>query len=273
VMLVQAQENIPTQAPPTPEPVFTPTPDLRGIEDIFIQAQQQMRNQDWETVIQTLDVLRKADITYRTIEADGMYYLSLRNRGIDKIVKSGNLEGGIYDLALSERFAPLDRDADGFRTWARMYMAGASFWGIDWPKVIEYFGQIVIALPNLRDGSGYSALERYRIAFIKYGDQLNGLGQYCDAQYNYEMALSIGPDLSIDPKYSEVKQFCEAPQTAPEATSTEGPPPSEPTQKPENPIVMPTDLPTQTPTATFSPTDTPSPDITNPTEVSFTPSP
>ena len=41
----------------------------------------------------------------------------------------GNLEGGIYDLTLAERFAPIDKDADGFRSWARYYSNRIKFLG------------------------------------------------------------------------------------------------------------------------------------------------
>jgi len=44
-----------------------------------------------------------------------MLFISLRQRGVDKIWKEGDLEGGIYDLALAARFAPLDVQASSSR--------------------------------------------------------------------------------------------------------------------------------------------------------------
>nr|HMN63300.1 hypothetical protein [Anaerolinea sp.] len=60
--------------------------------------------------------------------------------------------------------------------------------------MIFYFAQIYPYYPGMRDASGMTALERYRIALVKYGDQLNGQGKYCDAGTQYEAAYQLGPD-------------------------------------------------------------------------------
>ncbi len=250
VMLANAIANAPTEVP-SPTPEIIPTPDNRGVEELIKQAQENLRKKDWTTVINTLDVLRKTDITYRAVDADGMYYMALRFRGIDKILKDGNLEGGLYDLALAERFGPLDGESDGYRTWARMYLAGASFWGVDWPKVIDYFSQIILALPNLRDGT-MTAIERYHMALMKYGDQLALKEQFCDAQKQYEQAQTIGSSPAIEATLTYLKNQCTPPATKTpkptkvkvEVVNTETPvPPEADTSTP-----VPTETETPTPT-------------------------
>lgn len=218
VMLAMAK-----QTTPTPEPTMTvqPTADTRGVEQIFMSAQQLMRNQDWYGAIDTLNALRSEDATYRAIEVDGMYYIILRFRGMDKIINKGNLEGGMYDLALAEKFAPLDKDADSYRSWARSYLTGASFWGIDWEKVVNAFSQVYTSLPNLRDGSGYTAAERFRVASIKYGDQLAEKGEYCMARDQYRAALAMGDDSSVAPAATKVQRECEPPTQTPKPTSAD----------------------------------------------------
>ncbi len=59
---------------------------------------------------------------------DGLIYLCLRNRGIEKIL-SGQLESGIYDFTLAEQFGPLDGETENYRNWARLYLLGNAFWG------------------------------------------------------------------------------------------------------------------------------------------------
>jgi tetratricopeptide (TPR) repeat protein len=209
---------------PTPEPTatvaFTATPDMRGAEEIFNTAWSYYVNKDWEKTIETLDALRRADIKYRALDVDGMYYIALRFRGIDKILQQGSLEPGMYDLALSETFAPLDRDATNDRNWARYYVTGASFWELDWQKVLDYFGQISASLPNLRDGSGWTAMERYRIASMRYGDQLSKNGQYCDARDYYQQSLSVGVDPKLVPTATAAENKC-SPPVATAAPTTE----------------------------------------------------
>jgi hypothetical protein len=67
-----------------------------------------------------------------------MYYFSLRNYGYH-LIQQGNLEGGIYQLTLAERFGPLDRDSNGVREGARYYLIGASFWELNWREGGELF--------------------------------------------------------------------------------------------------------------------------------------
>jgi tetratricopeptide (TPR) repeat protein len=254
VMLANAIANAPTEIP-SPTPVITPTPDTRGVEELIKQAQQDLRDKNWTAAINTLDVLRKTDINYRSIDADGMYYMALRSRGIDKILKEGNLEGGLYDLALAERFGPLDGDAEGYRTWARLYLAGASFWGTDWPKVLDYFSQIINALPNLRDGT-MTAIERYHVALMRYGDQLALKEQWCDAQQMYEQAQTIGSSPEIEATIAYLKNQCSPPVTkTPKPTKVKAE--VIPTDNPNPPEV---DTSTPVPTEESSiPTDTPVP--------------
>ena len=70
---------------PTPVPTSTqtpiPTPDLRGADIIFSQAQQYISVRDWTNAINSLAALRKNTPTYRTDDEDGIYYISLRERG------------------------------------------------------------------------------------------------------------------------------------------------------------------------------------------------
>jgi tetratricopeptide (TPR) repeat protein len=233
----------------TPTIAVTPTPDLRGAEELFNTAQQYLREKNWAATFDTLEALRTEDATYRTIEVDGMYYIALRFRGIDKIIMDGNLEGGIYDLALTERFGPLDKEADGYRNWARLYLTGASFWGVDWQRVVEAFMQIYPSLPNLRDGSGYTASERFRIASINYGDQLAAAGDYCGARDQYLGALALAQDTNLAPTATAVQLVC-SPLTATPAPTALVPTSLVPSETPASGI---TPIVVETPTATIDP--------------------
>ena len=114
VMVVLTHTDVPPTAVPmaTKPPLVTPTPDTRGVEDLIKQAQDNLRNKDWDAAIATLDNIRNIDPTYRVVDLDGMYYIALRFRGMDKILKNGSLEGGAYDLAQAESFAPIDHEAE-----------------------------------------------------------------------------------------------------------------------------------------------------------------
>lgn len=243
-----------TTATPTsvPTPTLTPTPDLRSAEELFSQAQVMLADKQWGDAIDALLKLRKDEPDYHPIDVDGMLYVALRNRGVQRILNEGDLESGTYDLALTERFGPLDIEASNYRTWSDFYLTGASYWGLDWGQAVINFQEILIPAPNLRDASGLTTTERYRIASIKYGDVLAGLEEYCLAQQQYENAFSIGSDPEAQPTASWVAQRCEKGEEEdkpkPRKDTPTPPPEEQPTATPESyPGPEPTEEPTTYP--------------------------
>jgi hypothetical protein len=284
--LAEVLLSVNSTATPTvaPTPTLTPTPDTRGVDEKFSQAQQQMANSDWSGVIDTLLNLRKADPNFQPVVIDGMLYNALRNRGRDKILKSSDLEGGIYDLTLAERFGPLDADSKSYQTWAELYLRGASFWELDWSQAVYYFAQVAPAMPNLADGSGLTATERYRQSLKGYGETFDKEEEWCDAAAQYEAALTIGTDEELQAAYDEAAQNCagvedEEESDAPAATESPIVIPSETAPAGATPIpteVTPEAPPaTEAPVATEAPPSTQSPVVTEPPpqEPSATPAP
>ncbi len=205
-------------------PMFTATPDLRGVEAIFAQAQTSIAAQDWNVALDNLDALRKTDATYKTVQVDGMYYIALIQRGQSKIVnqdcKVVSLEGGIYDLTLAERFGPLDNFSQGLRNWARLYITGASFWDLDWKQVLYYFDQLYVNMPYLMDSSCFTSMQRYRYASIMYADLLLANDEYCDANQFYQAGLLISnqDNSMVVPTANYAQAKCDQ-QNQPKATS------------------------------------------------------
>ena len=199
-----------TTATPTlvPTPTLTPTPDMRGIQELIDQSNQYIANSDWSNAIDALLMLRKTDPEYKPVEVDGLLFLALRNRGKEKIVNEADLEGGIYDLTLASRFGPMDSEAQGLLNWSTMYITGASFWDIDWEQVLFYFEQVAPQMPHLRDGSGWTAAERYRVALFEYGNSLARQGKYCKAVNYYQQSLSYGPDPQVEEAYNVAAKGC-----------------------------------------------------------------
>jgi tetratricopeptide (TPR) repeat protein len=266
-----------------PTPTITPTPDLRGVDELFTQAQEDLSNFDWNAAIGTLLALRKADPNHQAVWVDDMLYISFRNRGADKILKESDLAGGIYDLTVAEQFGPLDADAKGYLTWASLYITGASFWELDWGQAVYYFGQVAPAFPNLADGSGWTAKERYRLALKGYGIYLAENLEWCDAKEQLELALELGDDPEIEDILEEVTDRCKGkkrdrpgsePDT-PTATPSDTPPPGgqpTPTDAPPTGEPPTAEPPTEEP-PTPEPTTEPPPPEPTATEVPPTPEP
>lgn len=241
-VLVLLSATATPHASPTPE--ISPTPDLRGVEQLFSDAQRMISESNWDGAQLALDKLRKDNPEYQTIQVDGMYYILLRNRGVDKILVQNNLEGGIYDLTLAERFGPLDNYSAGLRNFARVYLTGSSLWAVDWAQVVYLFQQVAAAVPNMTDSSGYTAGTRYFIALVEYGKVLLNQDKPCDAQVQFELALSISTTDELNGLHRDAVNQCLAslPPTPDLSTPTPSLTPEGPTPEP------PTETPTETPT-------------------------
>ncbi len=257
----------PTALPPTITP--TPTRDLRPVQELLDQASTLWNSQDWTRAIDLLLTLRKSDPAYETARVDGMLYMALRYRGVDKIWKEGNLEAGLYDLALAERFGPLDAQALSSRDLARLYMMGSSFYGVYPEEAIRYFSQVASAAPNLRDSSGIAAAVRYWDSLVQYGDQLMADHQPCDAQEQYGQALSWRSDSAVETKLRDAMLACNPPtntQKPPTATQFFTPSATYELYPTETQAIPPTEtqtIPTDTVPAVTSPT-VPPPDTLQP---------
>lgn len=261
--LTQAELALNATATPTvmPTPTVSPTPDTRGVDALYEQARQALDASEWTIAIDNLLGLRKADPTYHSVDVDGMLYLALRNRGVDKILREADLEGGTYDLALAERFGPLDVEASNYRIWVNIYVTGASFWDIDWAQAVYYFSQLYPMAPGLRDASGWTVTDRYRIALSKYADAVAEQDDWCQAQELYESALAVGADSSIQELAAEAARKCspgddqendsgnqnEGSGSGGEVQPTEIPAEPQPSEVPTEPEPQPTPLPTNSP--------------------------
>jgi len=237
---------------PSPMPVVSPTPELvvddTDYEGLFAQAQQLVDAGQWQNAITVLGTLRLNDPTYKATQVDGLYYFSLRNLGVE-FIQAGNLEGGIYELTLAERFAPLDQTAHVLRDTSRAYINAASFWELDWQRAAEGF--YYLNGSGIWDGT-MNGTERFRISAMRYGDDLFTQQRYCEANEWYQYAESAGGlDNEAAKNANQAHQACYPP------TATPGP---VVTQPPETDTPPATEPPSTEPPSTEPPeTETPPP--------------
>jgi len=191
-----------------PTSTSSPTPDTRAADELFLVAQDQLVNQDWRNLVQTIISIRNFDPLYRVNDIDPMLFLGLRMGGVQKILDDGDLEGGLYDLSMADQFVPLDSQAEVYRGWARLYQIGVSFWGVFPDKAVYYFSQLNYAAPYLRDATGIIARDRYRMALIQYGDQLATRGDWCLASEQYVLAQSLFDSSGLQPTLTYANDLC-----------------------------------------------------------------
>lgn len=209
----------PDQQTPAAEVVVegTPTPDLRSAEEILSQSQALLAAQNWEELLLGLDSLRTNYPDFEPIQVDDMYYIALRNRGVQRILAEGQLESGIFDLNRAEQIGPLDAEANNYRDWAILYVVGQSFWEVDWAQSVQYFSQLAAIAPSLHDVNFFTAEDRLAQAQVGYAQDLNkqavflaGSKGWCDAVALMEEAETYSPHPpEFEPTATYIQEKCE----------------------------------------------------------------
>lgn len=222
----------PTQvAIATVVPEVTSTPDLRSSEEKYSELQQHINQQEWDLAVQTVQALKETNYDYRTVDVDGLYFIALRNRGIQRIW-AGELEQGMYDLTVAAALGAMDSQGAGAESWATTYLTGASYWDVNWPGVVEIFGQLYAQMPYFSDSTGMTTAERYRIGLYRLGDQYAAQGDYCSASSYYNQSLAIGVNADIQVTAAAYAEACANPPTTPEPPQATTPTPSDGTEVP-----------------------------------------
>jgi tetratricopeptide (TPR) repeat protein len=252
--------NAPTTTPVPPTIAVTPTAtlDLSSLGSLYQQAESAFAGEDWTTTIQALLTIRSRDPQYRRAEANQMMAAALRARGLEKIW-AGQQEQGIYDLALAERFGPLDSQATSWRSSAAFYLFANSYFGVVWQEAARYFSQICAA-------GGWDSCYKYAVAAKEYGNELMKADDPCAAVDQFEASLDTRQDSAVEDLASDARDAC--------LTATAEPPTPTITVTPT--LGLPIETPTETPTLGPSPTSTPTTPPLPPTETptpSETPTP
>jgi hypothetical protein len=101
----------------------------------------------------------------------------------------------------------------------------------------------------MTDSSGYTAGGRYYIALVEYGKVLLDQDKPCDAQVQFELALSISTTDELNEHHRDAVNQCLAslPPTPDLSTPTPSLTPEGPTPEPPTTEPPPTETPTEIP--------------------------
>lgn len=204
-------------------------------EERLAEAQSLYDEQQWEAAIDRLEMLQAQAPDYQPEQVAEMLYESLRQLGLRYIRTDERLEEGIVLLDRAAMIRPLDDISEGERLIASLYVTGRTYWGLNWPIVIQNFSEIYAVAPNYRDVES-----RLLDAYITYADQLWLGGTPCDSVSLYQSAARIQNNAQIQDKIVGATDACENPTPTPTPTggapgdpTPEGTPPAEGTPPPD----------------------------------------
>jgi len=198
-----AEARAALQSTTTPSPSATPLPASQDPAEIFARAQQAYTSGDWESVIALIAQLHAVDPNYKAVQADGLVFVALRNRGVARIQQGDGMEAGIFDLDQAEAFGPLDTDALNFRAWARLYLEAQSYWGVSWEQTVQTLQLLYVLAPNFHDTS-----RRLYQATLNYAAQLAAAGDYCGAAAQYAASQRLFVDQSVAEPQATAQAVC-----------------------------------------------------------------
>ena len=160
-------------------------------------------NQEWQNVISNIDILKASSADYDHDVVDGILFVALRNRGIQRI-EIGDLELGMADLEHAEHITELDQVANQRRRWASLYQSASTFWNINWQIVVDNLYILHQIAPNFRDTSS-----KLWTARILYGETLLKEENYCLAEEQFAFALDLKQEESLKVKWTESVSDCD----------------------------------------------------------------
>lgn len=205
----------------TPVQRTTPTPNLAPVAELFDQSLSAIEAEDWDLSISLLLALRAKDPEFKSLEVDRLMFGTLRNRGVNRISVDGRLEEGIYDLSRAQRFGPLDREADNWKSWAQLYLLANSYMGLDWSQAAFYYAQLYLIAPFLNTDTYL----KYANSAHAYGDQLYAQNDSCAAEEQYAQSLLAWENPELIPTATKAARAClTATAPAPPPPPTEGTP-------------------------------------------------
>lgn len=162
----------------------TPTP---AIEELWGMLDVAWVNSDWPQAIGLLQRVREIDANYD--DAEEKLFAAHFNYGV-QLVRQEQLRQAIAQFDEALKIRPNDRDAQGERHFAQLYLEGTeSYEKGDWARTIERFRIIYDGNPNYRQ-----VRERLYLSYFNYGQSLEAAGNLVEAGKQYRQALLVEPE-------------------------------------------------------------------------------
>jgi len=179
-----------------------PVEERLSPEQLFNLLAGAYQRGEWPQVVQRAAALKATGAQHRSTSVDGMLFVGLRNRGIERI-DAGVLEMGLTDLEHAEQIMDLDNVALQRRRWAALYLSGMTFWELNWQLAIDNLSVLYQIAPNFRD-----ARSQLRKAHIAYGEALLQAEDSCLGGEQFAAALLIETDERTEQQLAAAEKAC-----------------------------------------------------------------
>lgn len=204
----------------TPQATATPGLALPDAETLYNDAQSALTVRDYETVVDTLNVLQAVDASFRQADVENMLHEALTALARQYLTQTSTdrLAEGILLAEQARALAPIG-DL-GYEAYvAGRYLDGLNAEGMECLLSVREWESIYAEVPQYRDVS-----ERLGLSYARCGDAYTYQTEYCPAVTYYRWALQLVSDSAISSKLSTAAEQCANATPTPTPT-VEGLPP------------------------------------------------
>jgi tetratricopeptide (TPR) repeat protein len=190
-------------APPAAlEAVGTRLPAEEDAAAALASVRSLMEDETWERAIDALIDFQGRFPNYERRLTDQMLYDTFIRHGVEMLY-GDQVELGLHYLERAERLGDLPESVEDQRVWAKLYLQGMAFYGVNWPASIYYFRDLCRAAPFF-----HNACDRLRMALITYGDQYVLDQEWCPAVPLYSEANQQRHDAVLAGKLVQAREGC-----------------------------------------------------------------
>lgn len=160
------------------------------VDALLAEAEADMRSQDYQTAIDTLDAIIAIDEDFQRTRVGALYFETLTAQAL-LLFRSGKLAEGIVMTARAEAYGDIQGlDLNYERTIAELYLDAQRLKITNPAESARLFSHIVYeqGLSSYLNGLVITDLQE---AHRNYGDALSQRGDYCQAQAQYTAALDL----------------------------------------------------------------------------------
>jgi hypothetical protein len=209
-----------TQPPAQVDSAGTPAPAGLDLTALLTQAESDMGVQNWESAIETLQLIESTDPTFQRDRVRGQLFTALTGRALGLLRSSdvGDMAEGVRLTDLAADYGDISVSEVNYEAYiAGLYLNARSAIGLDYSRAIQSLSVLYNTAPNYRD-VGQLLFSQY----VGYGDAWTAQANWCAAAAQYQSALTLFNDVGVTSKLSAAQTACQSipPGTTPGAPGT-----------------------------------------------------
>lgn len=191
--------SAPTDAPAAITPGVT-----LDLPALLQQARQAVSLSDWDTAIETLDIILAADSSYETAAVRSLMSQALNAKAL-RLFRFGTTGDLAEALRLTDRAREFGDVGDlAYESYiAGLYLEAFNTLGMDFSTTIRALQQVYSEVPNYRDVRQLLVQQ-----YARYGDAWAAQSEYCPAAAQYQNALALTQDAALSAKLTNAQTLC-----------------------------------------------------------------